>query len=61
MPSKDLRESCTMEGLQHRPVVIKLSERGVEGDEKRIVDTWVAYVMSNGGDQKRQSIERLQE
>jgi hypothetical protein len=60
MPSEDLRESRAVEGLQYRPVVVKLGKGGVEGDKKCIVYARMAYIMANGSNQKRQRVKGLQ-
>jgi hypothetical protein len=38
-----------------------LCERCIECDKKGVVDTWMAYVMTNCGDEKGESIERFEE
>ncbi len=50
-----------MERLEDGPVVVQLRERGVERDQKRIVDAGVADVVADGGYEKGEGVERLDE
>ena len=58
MPAKYLRVSCAVKGFQNGPVVVQLCEWSIEGHEKSIVDTRMADIMANSGNQKCESIKR---
>ena len=47
-----------MERLKHGAVVVELSKRSVEGNEKSIIDAWMADVVANGGYEKGESVGR---
>ena len=47
-----------MEGLKHGAIVVELGKWGVKGDEKGVVDTWVANVVADGGDEQGEGIGR---
>jgi hypothetical protein len=46
-----------MEGFEYRSIVVQLRERSIECHKKGVVDTWMAYVMTDCGDKKGESIE----
>ena len=58
MPPKDLGIRSAMKGFENGTVVKELSERGVERDEKGIVNTRMANVVTDGGDDRESMIRR---
>jgi len=50
-----------MKGFEDGSIVVELGQRSVECNQESIVDTWMAYVVTNCGDQECESIERLQQ
>ena len=60
MSSQYLRVRRTMKCFQNRLVVVQLCQRGIEFDEEHVVDTGVAYIVSNGRDKKRERFKRGQ-
>lgn len=51
MTTKDLRKGGTVKRFQDGVVVVELRQRGVQFDEEEIVDSRVAYIVSNGGNE----------
>jgi hypothetical protein len=49
-----------MKGFENGTVVKELGERGVERNEKGIINSRVADVVADGGNKKRQSVKGLQ-
>ena len=47
-----------MKRFKYRAVVVKLGERGIEGDKKCVIDAWMADVVADGGDKKGKGIGR---
>jgi len=60
MPPKNLGIRSAMKGFENGTVVKELGERGVERYEKGIVNTGMANVVTDGGNEKRQSVKGLQ-
>ena len=49
-----------MERFQDGSIVVKLGQGSIQLDEKCVVDTRMANVMTNGGDHQDQGVERLE-
>lgn len=58
--SKDLGVSGTVERLQDRAVVVKLSKGSIEGDKKGVVNSRMTNVVTNGRNEKGESIKGLE-
>ena len=58
VPAQDLREGGAVEGFEDGAVIVELGERGFEVDEEGVVDAGVADVMTDGGDEERERLER---
>lgn len=50
-----------MKGFEHGFVVVELSQRCIESNKERVIDTGMPDIMADGGDQESESIKRLQQ
>lgn len=58
VPAEYLGVSSAVKGLENRSVVVELGEGSIELDEEHVVDTWMAYIMTQSNDKECEGVKR---